>query len=276
MSECWDKYECNEWLLNNDYKLEVLKEKTNIDYFLKSYLKEKYKEWNHQIEKEKILDIISSTWNRDDIALLRNYIAYITTTKNNEYIKDYYDDLAQLWNLKKGLLELLAWIYNNIDITSYPSRKEQIEVMDKIDFTISEANAIIRQYNKRLKKENKSYTLNERREIDFREIWNNFYQTTIFLRRDSSKSLRSDYPIDLTFYYNWDKLVFFWDRNKNWRFDKYESYSGTKINRAKEEKVTRRDRYWKISYYRPLNLDLDLSKIMKWTQVKSLKIKIQF
>lgn len=265
----------------NKEKAREILEKTNIKKYISSYLHEEFRSEKSEIEKEKIIAIISTTWNRDDIAILRNYISSLINYKDENFIKEEFDDIPQLADLKKSLIELWSSTYNNINIAQYPDKKEYLEIQNNIDFEIENVIAIIKEKDIKFHNDYNEYIIDRRNLPITRMILKNFYKTKIILKRNSKSSMRWDKEIELTYFYNWRRLIFIKDNWKkieeNEKIDENDRLIEYKINRSKEERKTKYNPDWaKISYNRPLSFNVNLTKLFKNTNIENFQFTIQY
>lgn len=155
------------------------------------------------------------------------------------------DDRLQIKTLKKALN--IPNNYNSEDLN------EDIEVY--LDFNFEEARCKIHQFWG-----SKEYVLNKRYTPIIRKVtWkDNYYTVTFIMRRNSRSSMRWDRTVELNFYYNGRRLIFFNDRNGNSEFDKREWGNLTKIKNNKWVFIENY-RWWKF--------------IHKWWKDKFIKLR---
>jgi hypothetical protein len=183
------------------------------------------------------------------------------------------------WKLKGSYYELAAWIINTISKDKKESIPAQLnqnnllennEVLSNIDFSVQNATATI----KHMWSSNKDYVLNQRHIPEMNQLWNNLYSLTLVMTRNSKSSLRWDQKITVNFSYDWHRLIFFNDRNNDWKMNNHEWWKLTRIDHKNESKINRNK--WTI-YHRWNSeiIKLDKNQISEnW--VKNLILQLYF
>lgn len=242
-----------EFVQNRDNINEIISEYSN---FLNNYLKNNFKDW----VDEWLITFIEAKWDKEKII---KYINYIMENNPNNLGSD---DLFQLANLKKTLIK------NELSSINHSIEKNR-NIETHLNFTIEAATAKIRQIWW-----SKKYILNNRyNPVIKKVVWQQWmYYTKLVMKRDSKSSLRWNIEVTLNFYYDWKKIIFFNDRNKNNSYDIREWWI---LNNTKNQQwVYIKDYRWWVfisRYWKNKIISLDKNYITS-PNVKEMKIKLDF
>lgn len=179
------------------------------------------------------------------IDTIKNLALHECDVKFLDYIREYLisEWIKQSGKIKMRFYSASAWITNDfkecwynfdnlpakIETTNNISENEIINE-DFPNFKVESGSAIInwKDYNLNLHPDNTPI---------IKKIWDNEYSMNLVFLRNSNSSMRWPENIEIKFNYDWENIIFFWDKNRNDNFDKNEYWRLYKVDDQNYTKI---------------------------------------
>lgn len=267
-------------------------------YFYKfNYMIEKqdyYDQLNSQLEMweklnnyDAMVNDYLNSWNPDESKVIKESIIQKALLELNS------DQLLQLqdmfvkkalqlsWKQKYKMYELASWVLNWI--TDKKTHKVDNNVSegnyrnDSREINYNIPNFMIESGSAKINWKDYVLNLNPNFSSEVKQIWDNEYSMILRFVRDSNSSMRWPEDIEIKFYYDWNRIIFFGDKNRNNNFDSTEYGRAYNVNSWPVQKIIPQIDWTTIIRQDWMNYNINLDKkYLNHYWVDELRFNIRF